>query len=207
MQNVSTKNIAIRPTRLVLTKKGLFLLMAAFLSLFLVLPSFTDGAQKRHQTSPKRKKASVQRTIVVNDANILVHQRRAEDLVASGDLRDALLIIHRMNDYAKEVLSVATAVKTRYEEAVRDPRTLQGEKEGLLVRLKRLDRLTERYTHYYEASMFNLGYLYSKLGEIQKARRYLVEFLQTAPYSRGHDSHWTKAKALLLELYKLEGEF
>jgi hypothetical protein len=55
--------------------------------------------------------------------------------------------------------------------------------------------------------MFNLGYLYARLGETEKARKHIVEFLQSEPYSGSPDSQWTKAKALLLELYKLEGEF
>ena len=46
-----------------------------------------------------------------------------------------------------------------------------------------------------------------KLGETEKARKYLVEFLQVTPYSGGRDSQWIKAKTLLLELYSLEGEF
>lgn len=206
MRNASTKYRALESVRIAL-KKIPSVFIAAFLSLSLVLPSFAHGAQKRHQTTPKRKEAAVQRNIVVNDANMLVHQRRVEDLVATGNLRYALQVLHKMNDYAKEVLSVATTVKTRYEKAANDSGISQDEKELLFVRLKRLDCLIQRYTDYYEASMFNLGYLYSRLGETEKARRYLVEFLQAASYSASLNSHWTKAKTLLLKLYKLEGEF
>ena len=49
--------------------------------------------------------------------------------------------------------------------------------------------------------------MYAKLGETEKARKYLVEFLQVTPYSGGPDSQWIKAKTLLLGLYSLEGEF
>ncbi|HBL23586.1 MAG TPA: hypothetical protein DDZ40_05655 [Deltaproteobacteria bacterium] len=207
MKKFSRKYTAIESIRIAPRKRKRTVLVVSFLSLLLVLPSFGHCAQKRRQTTPKRKEAAVRRNIVVNNSNMLVHQRRVEDLVKNGNFTYALQVLHKMNDYAKGVLSVATTVKIRYEKAAKDPLISQNEKEFLSVKLARLDRLIQRYTHYHQASMFNLGYLYARLGETEKARKHIVEFLQSEPYSGSPDSQWTKAKTLLLKLYKLEGEF
>jgi tetratricopeptide (TPR) repeat protein len=113
----------------------------------------------------------------------------------------------KIRDYTKEVLSTVGAIKAQYEKAVNDPSVPQKDKEDLFIKLTGLNQLIPRYTTLYEASTFNLGYIYAKLGETEKARKYLVEFLQMTPYSSGRDSQWMKAKSLLLELYSLEGEF
>ena len=74
----------------------------------------------------------------------------------------------------------------------------QKDKEDLFIKMRGLNQLIPRYTNYYEASTFNLGYMYAKLGETEKARKYLVEFLQMTPYSGGRDSQWMKAKPFFL---------
>jgi len=174
----------------------------------LTVPSLTNGAQKKIKTRPKPKPTVVQKNILVNDANILVHQKRVEDLVEKGDFENAVKIMLKMNDYSKEVLSVAKAIKVQYEASVGNPQISQDDKEDLFFKLKGLNRLISRYTDYYEASTFNLGYIYARLHDTEKARKYLVEFLQKVPYYSGNpESQWIKAKMLLLELYNLEGEF
>ena len=184
-----------------------FVVIALLFSL--IAPSLSSGAEKKPQPQPKPKPqaAPVQKDIVINDANLQTYQKKVEDLVSKGDLANALKIMLKINDYAKEVLSTVKVIKTQYEKAVDDPSVPQKDKENLFIKLKGLDQLIPRYTTYYAASTFNLGYIYAKLGETEKARKYLVEFLQITPYTSGRDSQWMKAKALLLELYSLEGEF
>jgi tetratricopeptide (TPR) repeat protein len=130
-----------------------------------------------------------------------------EDLVEKGDFESAVKIMLKMNGYAKKVFSVSKAIKAQYETVGNDPEAPQDNKEDLFIKLRGLKQLVSRYTNYYEASAFNLGYVHAKLGETEKSRKYLVEFLQMTPYSNGHDSQWIKAKTLLLQLYSLEGDF
>jgi len=173
----------------------------------LMVPFDAYSAKKKPKIAPKPKTAISEKKILVNDSNILVHQKRVEDLVEKGDSENAVKIMLKMNDYAKEVLSVTKAIKFQYETSISNPQISQNDKEDLFFKIKGLDRLISRYTAYYEASTFNLGYIYAKLRDTEKARKYLVEFLQTVPYSGDPDSQWSKAKILLLEQYNLKGEF
>jgi len=183
------------------------ILLVLLLLLSFTAPSLTYSAQKKLKAPPKPKAKPVQKEIVVTDANLLVHQKGVEDLVGKGDLEGAARVMLKINDYAKEVLSMAKVVKTQYEIVGSNPEVSQDNKEDLFIKLGGLNQLISRYTNYYEASTFNLGYLYAKTGETEKARKYLVAFLQMTPYSGDRDSQWIKAKTLLLELYSLEGEF
>jgi len=187
------------------------LFLVAALALSLIIPSLSSGAEKKTkpqpQPQPKPQAAPAQKDIVINDANLQTYQKRVEDLVKKADFDNSLKIMLKINNYTKEVLSTVTAIKAQYEKAVNDPSVPQKDKEDLFIKLTGLNQLIPRYTTLYEASTFNLGYIYAKLGETEKARKYLVEFLQITPYSSGRDSQWMKAKTLLLELYSLEGEF
>jgi len=185
----------------------LFLVAALLISM--MTPSLLSGAEKKTKPQPQAKPqaAPVQKDIVVNDTNLQTYQKRVEDLVKKGDFDNSLKIMLKIHDYTKEVLSTVRAIKTQYEKAVNDPSVSQNDKEDLFIKLKGLNQLIPRYTTLYDASTFNLGYIYAKLGETEKARKYLVEFLQMTPYSGSRDSQWMKAKVLLLELYSLEGEF
>jgi len=203
----------------VITERKLFtfLFFAAIFLLVFSSPSLTWAAEKtpkaqpktqtKPQTQQKTQATPAQKDTVVNDANLMAHQKKVEDLVGKGDFSGALKIMLKINDYTKEVLSTVKNIKTEYEKAVENPKVAQKDKEDIFIRLKGLDQLIPRYTNYYEASTFNLGYMYAKLGETEKARKYLTEFLQMTPYSGNRDSQWMKAKTLLLELYSLEGEF
>ncbi len=189
--------------------------LAIFVSFLLTAPSLIYGAttktqpktQTKPQVQPKAQPAPAQKDVAVNDANLMANQKRVEELVGKGDYSGALKIMLKINDYTKEVLTTVKAIKEQYEKAVSDPKVSQKDKENLFIKLRGLNQLIPRYTGYYEASTFNLGYMYAKLGETEKARKYLTEYLQTTPYSSSRDSQWMKAKTLLLELYSLEGEF
>ena len=223
------KSISVRATKETIKNRNMVrqqrpfipLLLAVFSLFFLIAPSLTSGAEKtpkaqpktqpkvqsKEQTQLKAQPAPVQKDIIVNDANLMANQKRVEDLVGKGDFNGALKIMLKINDYTKEVLSTVKTIKAQYEKAVSDPKVSQKDKEDLFIKMRGLNQLIPRYTNYYEASTFNLGYVYAKLGETEKARKYLTEYLQTTPYSSGRDSQWVKAKTLLLELYSLEGEF
>lgn len=183
------------------------LFLAAVFLLSLMVPFPSSGAEKKTKPQPKPQAAPVQKEIIVNDATLQAHQKKVEEFVKKGDFDNALKIMLKIHDYTKEVLSAIKSIKTQYEKAVNDPSTSLNDKEDLLIKLKGLDQLIPRYTALYEASTFNVGYIYAKLGETEKARSHFVEFLQITPYSGGRDSQWMKAKTLLLELYSLEGEF
>jgi tetratricopeptide (TPR) repeat protein len=212
MQRITTReenqeiisNMVFRQKRL-----SMPLLLVTVLLLSLVAPSLTSGAEKKTkpQPQPKTQATSVQKDSAINDANLQAYQKRVEDLVKKGDFDSSQKIMLKINDYTKEVLFTVRAIKTQYEKAVDDPSVPQKDKEDLFLKLKGLNQLIPRYTTLYEASTFNLGYIYAKQGEAEKARKYLIEFLQITPYSGGRDSQWMKAKTLLLELYNLEGEF
>ena len=212
MRHISTteKNKAVINATIFRREKLLIcLFLVAALSLSLMVPCLSSGAERKPkpQPQPKPQAAPVQKDIVVNDANLQAYQKKVEDLVKRSDFDNSLKIMLKINDYTREVLSAVKAIKTQYERAVNDPSVPQNDKEDLFIKLKELNQLIPRYTTSYEASTFNLGYIYAKLGETEKARKYLVEFLQMTPYPGGRDSQWVKAKTLLLELYSLEGEF
>ena len=213
MRHISTteKNKAVINATIFRREKPLIcLFLVAALSLSLMVPCLSSGAERKPkpqpQPQPKPQAAPAQKDIVVNDANLQAYQKKVEDLVKKSDFDNSLKIMLKINDYTREVLSAVKAIKTQYERAVNDPSVPQNDKEDLFIKLKELNQLIPRYTTSYEASTFNLGYIYAKLGETEKARKYLVEFLQMTPYSGGRDSQWVKAKTLLLELYSLEGE-
>jgi tetratricopeptide (TPR) repeat protein len=210
MRHISTKekNETIMNAHIFRQKRSfmpLFLMTALLLSM--MAPSLSFGAEKKTKPQPKPQAVPAQKDIVLNDANLQTYQKRVEDLVKKGDFDNSLKIMLKINNYTKEVLSTVRAIKTQYEKAVNDPSVSQNDKEDLFIKLKGLNQLIPRYTTLYDASTFNLGYIYAKLGETEKARKYLVEFLQMTPYSGNRDSQWIKAKTLLLELYSLEGEF
>jgi tetratricopeptide (TPR) repeat protein len=219
------QSISMRATKKTIKNRDVFqpkklfapLFLAVFSLLLLMAPSLSSGvektpkaqpkAQSKPQTQAKPLAMPIQKETIVNDANLMAHQKRVEDLVGKSDFNGALKIMLKINDYTKEVLFTVKNIKTEYEKAVSDPKVPQKDKEDLFIKMRGLNQLIPRYTNYYEASTFNLGYMYAKLGETEKARKYLVEFLQMTPYSGGRDSQWMKAKTLLLELYSLEGEF
>ena len=170
--SMKTKNKTIGSERTFRGQGSLtIILLVLALSLSLTVPSLTYSAQRKPKAPPKPKAVPVQKEILVNDANLLVHQKRVEGLVEKGDFESAVKIMLKMNDYAKEVLSIAKAIKTQYERVANSPEVPQDNKEDLFIKLRGLNRLISRYTNYYEASTFNLGYMYAKLGETEKSEK------------------------------------
>jgi len=90
---------------------------------------------------------------------------------------------------------------------VNDPTTSQSEKEEIYIKLKRMNQLLPKYNTIREVTTYNVGYLYAKKGDTEKARKFLTEVLELTPFSTKKDSISMKAKTLLLDIYGLEGEF
>jgi hypothetical protein len=70
-----------------------------------------------------------------------------------------------------------------------------------------MEQLIPKYNKIKETSAYHIGYIYTKKGDSDKARKYLSEVLETTPFSTKPDSTWIKSKTLLLEIFNLEGEF
>lgn len=124
-----------------------------------------------------------------------------------GETDASLPTLLRVHDYSEDVLRTIKYFKTQYEKVVANSSVPQGEKEDILIKLKRIEQLLPRYVTIQERSAYDLGFAYAKKGEAEKSRKYLLEVLETAPFSTKNDSPWMKSKKLLLGLYNLEGEF
>jgi tetratricopeptide (TPR) repeat protein len=144
---------------------------------------------------------------VINDSNLAANQKKVEELLKKNEYDTSLRISLKVHDYTKEVLATIKFIKGQYEKAVADPAVSTKDKEQLYLRLKTLNDLIPRYTAVYDSSLYNLGIIYAKRNESERARKYLSEYLQTIPFSANANSKWMKAKTLLLGLYSLEGEF
>lgn len=143
----------------------------------------------------------------INDANINAALKRADDMMRKGEVDGPLKILVNVYEYAKDVLFTVKFFQGHYEKIVNDPSTPQGEKEEIYIKLKRISQLIPKYTSIKEVTTYNVGYLYAKKGDSEKARKYLTEVLELTPFSTKKDSISMKAKTLLLDLYGLEGEF
>jgi tetratricopeptide (TPR) repeat protein len=142
-----------------------------------------------------------------NDSNINAALKRADEMMKKGEVDGPLKILVSVYEYSKDVLFTVKFFQGHYEKAVNDPTTSQGEKEEIYIKLKRMAQLVPKYNNIKEVTTYNLGYLYAKKGDAEKARKYLTEVLELTPFSTKKDSISMKAKALLLDLYGLEGEF
>ena len=180
---------------------GVFLLAIAVL--------FFSGTFRSAGAAPEKKgkPAAEKDTGAVNDANLQASLKRVDELLKKNEYVTSLRTSLKINEYTREVLATAKVIKGHYEKAVNDPAIPTKDKEQLYLKLKGLNQLIPRYTTAYENSLYNLGYIYAKRNESERARKYLSEYLQTTPFSSSRDSKWMKAKTLLLELYSLEGEF
>lgn len=192
------------PRRIACLFMSLFIIVLLFSFVF---PPLSVGAEKKAKPQQKSGATSSSKDIVVNDANLLSFQKRAEDFFKKGEYTNSLSIALKIHEYAVDVLSATKAIKEQYEKAIGSPSISQNDKEDLIIKSKALEQLISRYSKVREISTFNLGYIYTKLGEKEKARKYLSEYLRMTPFSTSDDSQWMKAKNLLLEVYGLEGEF
>jgi hypothetical protein len=188
---------------------GRKVLFFAVVFLLVTTVFFASGTFRPAGAAPekKAKPAAEKDTGAVNDANLQASLKRVEELLKKNEYVTSLRTSLKINEYTREVLATAKVIKGHYEKAVNDPAIPTKDKEQLYLKLKGLNQLIPRYTTAYENSLYNLGYIYAKRNESERARKYLTEYLQTTPFSTSRDSKWMKAKTLLLELYSLEGEF
>jgi tetratricopeptide (TPR) repeat protein len=143
----------------------------------------------------------------INDSNINAVLKGADEMMRKGEVDGPLKILVNVYEYSKDVLSTVKFFQGHYEKAVNDPVTPQGEKEEIYIKLKRMGQLMPKYNSIREVTTYNVGYLYAKKGDAEKARKFLTEVLELTPFSTKKDSISMKAKTLLLDLYGLEGEF
>ena len=143
----------------------------------------------------------------INDSNVNAALKRADEMMKKGEVDGPLKILVSVYEYSKDVLLTVKFFQSHYEKAINDPNTPQGEKEEIYIKLKRMGQLIPKYNSIKEATTYNVGYLYAKKGDAEKARKYLTEVLEMTPFSTKKDSISVRAKTLLLDLYGLEGEF
>jgi len=143
----------------------------------------------------------------INDSNINAVLKGADEMMRKGEVDAPLKILVNVYEYSKDVLFTVKFFQGHYEKIVNDPATPQGEKEEIYIKLKRMGQLMPKYNSIREVTTYNVGYLYAKKGDVEKARKFLTEILELTPFSTKKDSISMKAKTLLLDLYGLEGEF
>jgi tetratricopeptide (TPR) repeat protein len=186
-----------------LTRKGL--MVTPFLVLLLLFtlysPNLSLGVEK------KVKKQPAQKETVINDSNVQSSLKKAEEQLKKGGIEGPLRILLNIYDYTKDALDTIKFIKTHYERIINEPSIAQNEKEEILIKLRRMEQLIPKYNKIKETSAYHIGYIYTKKGDSDKARKYLSEVLETTPFSTKPDSTWMKSKTLLLEIFNLEGEF
>ncbi len=180
--------------------KGLLGIAVVITMLF--SPFISSGAEKK----PKKPPVAIQDT-TINDANLSASVKRADELLKNKDLDSSLRIYLKAYNYTKEVLTTVKLIQPYYDKALSDPSTAQSDKEQIIVKQKHIKQIVPRYSGIKDAVSYNLGYIYAKKGDSEKARKYLSEVLETTPFSMKKDDLWMKTKTLLLSQYGLEGEF
>ena len=179
-----------------------------FVSLLLTLLLLAGSSFAAERPSKAKKAAPApQREGSINDSNVQDYLKRAEDLLKKGDVDGALPTLLKVNDYSEDVLKTVKYFQGQYEKAANDSSLSQGEREDITIKLKRMAQLVPKYTNLKEVSAYYLGYAYTRKGDQERARKYLIRVLESAHFSVKQDSLWMKSKRLLLQLYNLEGEF
>ncbi len=169
------------------------------------MPDMSSGAEKKSRKPPVQQ--SKTRGITLNDSTILDHLKKAEEHLKKGELDASLTLLLKIHDYSQDVAKTVKYFQTQYEKVVNDSSVDQHEKEDIVIKLKRMGPLVPKYTSIREVSAYDIGLIYAKKGDGDKARKYLLEVLETAPFSTKADSAWMKSKKLLLGIYGLEGAF
>jgi len=180
------------------------ILIILFFTITIVLPDISCAAEK------KIKKQIVQKESIVTGvtgSNIRASLGRAEEYLKKGDNESSLRMYTKIYDYTKQVLTTVRIVQNHYEALVNNAATEQKIKEDLFINLNRIKKLSSEYSNIKVTSAYNMGYLYTKKGDLEKARKYLSEVLEVTPFSIEEGSLWMQSKTLLLEAYGLEGEF
>lgn len=204
------QNDRLHTTALLVTgKRGTaFLALVLFLLLIFWHPVLWAAPEKQKPSKRSAPAAGASlKTSAINDSNIQETLKRADEMVKKGEVESPLKILLGVYEYSKELLSTVKFFQGHYDKVVNDPATPQAEKEEVYLKLKRMGQLIPKYNAIREVTTYNVGYLYAKKGETEKARKYLTEVLELTPFSTKKDSISMKAKTLLLGLYGLEGEF
>jgi tetratricopeptide (TPR) repeat protein len=209
MQNIADQT----RSYLTLIKRAIvFFSFMFFLTLILWSPALWAAPEKEKQgkkpaPAPSAAAGTSIKSSAINDSNINAALKRADEMMKKGDVDGPLKILISVYEYSKDVLYTVKFFQGHYEKVANDPTTPQGEKEEIYIKLKRMGQLTPKYNSIKEVTTYNVGYLYAKKGDAEKARKYLTEVLELTPFSTKKDSISMKAKTLLLDLYSLEGEF
>ena len=190
-----------------------FIFFIFFIALYLWSPALwaapAEKASRKPAAAPSAGKApgTTVKGSAINDSNINAALKRADEIIGKGEVDGPLKILVGVYEYSKDVLFTVKFFQRHYEKIVNDPSTPQGEKEEIYIKLKRMGQLIPKYNSIREVTTYNVGYLYAKKGDAEKARKFLTEVLELTPFSTKKDSIAMKAKTLLLDLYGLEGEF
>ena len=162
------------------------------------------GIEKKPKITSKVQPKRVE--LAINDSNLDSSIKTAIDLVKKNEMQSALNILLKTYDFTKSVLTTINLLQKQYGKIVDDPKTSLGDKEYLIIKLNRMEDLVSTYKKSKEISAYYIGYIYTKWGDTERARKYLFEVLESTPFDLKKDSMWMKAKSLLLEAYNLEGE-
>ena len=185
--------------------KSIFKLSLNILTILtLLLPCLSYSAEKKPKNPPV---AAPPQETVIADSNISAFIKKGDEMFKKGDIESSLRIYLKVYSHSKDILAAAAIVQTQYERVLNDASASEDDKETILLKQKRLKQITPKYTSIKESMAYNLGYIYSKRGDSERARKYLTEVLETTPFSLKKDSLWMNTKNLLLGQYGLEGEF
>jgi hypothetical protein len=170
-------------------------------------PGHAGAAEKRQKRPPVVKQAPAPSPVVINDINLEDYYRTAEEQLKKGKPDEADRIFQSIYDYTRDGLALMKCVKAAYEKALSGQGIEQSQREDLYLKLQRINTLATLYTRIKGDSAYQIGAISAKKGNTERARKYLLEVCQNAPFSLDPASQWMKSKNLLLTLSNLEGEF
>jgi len=180
------------------------ILIILFFAITIVFPDISFAAEKKIKKQIVQKEPKESN---VTGSNIRASLGKAEEYLKKGDNENSLRMYAKIYNYTKEVLTTVRIIQNHYETLLNNAATEQKIKEDLFINLNRIKKLSSEYSNTKTTTAYNIGYLYTKKGDLEKARKYLSEVLEITPFSIEEDSLWMQSKTLLLEAYGLEGEF
>ncbi|MCX7858105.1 MAG: hypothetical protein N2513_09060 [Deltaproteobacteria bacterium] len=184
-------------------KKYCFLILSIFvLSIFV---SDVISAEKRSKRTPA-KVVPQKEPVTINDGNVEINLKKAEDLLKKEDYSRASEICEVVYEFSKNVLKVVEIVDEKQKQALEGRSLDQRSKELLMWKAKRRENLKSRYSEYLARSAYCLGYINAQKNDMESAGKYLIDAIKNAPVSDKPDSLYLKSLNLLAKLYSLEGE-
>lgn len=181
--------------------------LSFLLIFFLVVITPSTAFSQADKRAARKQPAPPPKEIVINDTNLISTSKRADELLKKGGLDASLALYIKIYDYTNQVLNIVKFLSPQYEKLLNDDATSRTDKEDFYIKQKRMLQLTPRYKAVKETVTYNIGYIYAKKGDNDKAIKYLTEVIETSPFSHKQDSLWMKSKNILLGVYGLEGEF